>query len=48
MSEWAPMHLVGAGDAGAAESFGLQHPGYAEGIAGMLQAIRVAAGTDER
>ncbi|KQU47822.1 hypothetical protein ASG84_07200 [Rhodococcus sp. Leaf278] len=48
MSEWAPMHLVGAGDAGAAETFGLQQSGYAEGIAGMLQAIRVAAGTEAR
>ncbi|WP_037150485.1 hypothetical protein [Rhodococcoides fascians] len=48
MSEWAPMHLVGAGDAGAAASFGLQHPGYVEGIAGLLQAIRATAGAEMR
>lgn len=44
MFEWAPMHLVGAGDATAAEAFGLPHPGYAESIAGLLQAIRATAG----
>ncbi|MDV8076916.1 hypothetical protein R4P47_10135 [Rhodococcus sp. IEGM 1370] len=43
MSEWAPMHLVGAGDPDAANDFGLQYPGYAEGIAGLLPAIRAAA-----
>ncbi|MGB2720900.1 MAG: hypothetical protein WBG53_20540 [Rhodococcus sp. (in: high G+C Gram-positive bacteria)] len=43
MSEWAPMHLVGAGDADAAENFGLEYPGYADGIAGLLHAIRAAA-----
>ncbi|OZE05839.1 hypothetical protein CH296_22485 [Rhodococcus sp. 14-2496-1d] len=43
MYEWAPMHLVGAGDADAAVNFGLEHPGYADGIAGLLHAIRAAA-----
>ena len=43
MAEWAPMHLVGAGDADAAIGFGLEYPGYADGIAGLLHAIRAAA-----
>ncbi len=37
------MHLVGAGDSDAATDFGLQYPGYTEGIASLLQAIRAAA-----
>ncbi|CCQ16535.1 putative uncharacterized protein [Rhodococcus sp. AW25M09] len=48
MFEWAPMHLVGAGDADAAEAFALQYPGYAESIAGLLQAIRATAGAQTR
>ncbi|KMJ50104.1 MULTISPECIES: hypothetical protein [Nocardiaceae] len=43
MSEWAPMHLVGAGDDEAATTYGLRFPGYAEGIAGALAAVRTAA-----
>lgn len=37
------MHLVGAADAEAATTFGLPYPGCAEGIAGLLAAIRAAA-----
>lgn len=45
MAEWAPMHLVGAGDDAVAHAFGFGRPDpRADGIAGMLPAIRQLGG----